>query len=137
MKAGRFKLLLTAAVFAGAVAPLWLLGGAALANHDAIDRSDPAEFGEIGPLIMTHKDAISSVLVWTGENRDTPKVCLWLRNSQYPGSALVDPLLVSPDLGMTGGYRHDFGGDDRLDTHNQNIVGLVIRLRRSDGSEIR
>ena len=86
-----------------AVACLSALGaGSAAAFHPIPD--NPRAVGEIGPLIPFHKDAIHAVVVWTGVNRDKPKVCFWMRPAEYRGTDLVDPLGLSPDLGDTGGF---------------------------------
>jgi hypothetical protein len=55
--------------------------------------------GELGPLIPFHKDAIHAALVWAGAQR-TPKICFWMRPTEYRGSDLVDP-----DVGPVGTLR--------------------------------
>jgi hypothetical protein len=76
---------------------LWLLllvmagVGIAVASHTA---TDPATVGELGPLIPFHKDAIHASLVWT-EAR-SPRICFWMRPSEYRGSDLVDSTLIDP-----------------------------------------
>jgi Domain of unknown function (DUF1929) len=113
---------------------LCLDGGTAEAFHPV--SSNPAAVGEIGPLIPFHKDAIHAVLVWTGINRDTPKVCFWMRPAEYRGTDLVDPLGLSPDLGDTGGFIAAYqalvrGGSefsDRLDRSVQTRIKDDIPL---------
>jgi galactose oxidase-like protein len=106
------------------------------------------QIGEIGPLILAHKDAITAVLVWTGPGRNIPQLCYWMRNSQYKASDFIDPAGVSPDGGPTGGYIDDFrvhvrGGSrfsDRLDRSAQTIItndlyldnGLCLDLTHPD-----
>ena len=125
---------------------LYLGGGTAEAFHPV--PSNPAAVGEIGPLIPFHKDAIHAVLVWTGMNRDTPKVCFWMRPAEYRGTDLVDPLGLSPDLGETGGFIAAYqalvrGGSefsDRLDRSVQTRIlddipldnGLCFDLNHPD-----
>jgi hypothetical protein len=118
-----------------AVACLSGLGaGTAVAFHPIPDI--PAAVGEIGPLIPFHKDAIHMVVVWTGVNRDKPKVCFWMRPAEYIGTDLVDPLGLSPDLGETGGFIAAYqalvrGGSefsDRLDRSVQTRIKDDIRL---------
>ena len=87
-------------------------------------------------MIPFHKDAIHSVLVWTGVNRDRPKVCFWMRPAEYRGTDLVDPLGLSPDLGETGGFIAAYqalvrGGSefsDRLDRSVQTRIKDDIPL---------
>ena len=113
---------------------LYLGGGAAEAFHPV--PSNPKTVGEIGPLIPFHKDAIHAVLVWTGVNRDKPKVCFWMRPAEYRGTDLVDPLGLSPDLGETGGFIAAYqalvrGGSefsDRLDRSVQTRIKDDIPL---------
>jgi Domain of unknown function (DUF1929) len=113
---------------------LCLGGGTAEAFHPV--PSNPAAVGEIGSLIPFHKDAIHAVLVWTGVNRDTPKVCFWMRPAEYRGTDLVDPLGLSPDLGDTGGFIAAYqalvrGGSefsDRLDRSVQTRIKDDIPL---------
>ncbi|HZA67843.1 MAG TPA: galactose oxidase early set domain-containing protein [Geminicoccaceae bacterium] len=131
------------------IAVAWLSclgGGAAEAFHPI--PSNPKAVGEIGPLIPFHKDAIHSVLVWTGVNRDKPKVCFWMRPAEYRGTDLVDPLGLSPDLGETGGFIAAYqalvrGGSefsDRLDRSVQSRIlddipldnGLCLDLTHPD-----
>jgi hypothetical protein len=87
-------------------------------------------------LIPFHKDAIHMVVVWTGVNRDKPKVCFWMRPAEYRGTDLVDPLGLSPDLGDTGGFIAAYqalvrGGSefsDRLDRSVQSRIKDDIPL---------
>jgi len=87
-----------------AVPVLWLGGGTASASHTS---TDPAVVGELGPLIPFHKDAIHAGLGWTdgkgdwdgwydkegkGHKKKRPKICFWMRPSEYQGIHLVDPL---------------------------------------------
>ena len=119
------------------IAAVWFLclgGGTAEAFHPV--PNNPAAVGEIGPLIPFHKDAIHAVLVWTGVNRDKPKVCFWMRPAEYRGTDLVDPLGLSPDLGDTGGFIAAYqalvrGGSefsDRLDRSVQTRIKDDIPL---------
>ena len=119
------------------IAAVWFLclgGGTAEAFHPV--PNNPAAVGEIGPLIPFHKDAIHSVLIWTGVNRDRPKVCFWMRPAEYRGTDLVDPLGLSPDLGDTGGFLAAYqalvrGGSefsDRLDRSVQTRIKDDIPL---------
>jgi Domain of unknown function (DUF1929) len=73
---------------------VWLLLGMAgveiaAASHTS---TDPATVGELGPLIPFHKDAIHAALLWT--KKTSPKVCFWMRPSEYRGSDLVDSTLI-------------------------------------------
>jgi hypothetical protein len=75
---------------------VWLLLGMAgvkiaAASHTS---TDPATVGELGPLIPFHKDAIHAALLWTKET--SPKICFWMRPSEYRGSDLVDSTLIDP-----------------------------------------
>ena len=47
----------------------------------------PADVGELGPLIPFHKDAIHASLT----PGNPPKICFWMRPSEYRGTDLVDP----------------------------------------------
>jgi hypothetical protein len=108
--------------------------GSAAAFHPVPD--NPRAVGEIGPLIPFHKDAIHAVVVWTGVNRDKPKVCFWMRPAEYRGTDLVDPQGLSPDLGDTGGFIAAYqalvrGGSefsDRLDRSVQTRIKEDIPL---------
>ncbi len=51
--------------------------------------NDPAEVGQLGPLIPFHKDAIYAFLAWTEET--SPKIYFSMRPAEYRGSDLVDP----------------------------------------------
>jgi Domain of unknown function (DUF1929) len=120
--------------------------GSAAAFHPISD--NPRRVGEIGPLIPFHKDAIHMVVVWTGVDRDKPKVCFWMRPAEYRGTDLVDPQGLSPDLGDTGGFIAAYqalvrGGSefsDRLDRSVQSRIkddipldnGLCFDLTHSD-----
>ena len=118
-----------------AVAGLSCLGAGTAAAFHPIPNI-PAVVGEIGPLIPFHKDAIHAVLVWTGVDRDTPKVCFWMRPAEYIGTDLVDPLGLSPDGGDTGGFIQAYealvrGGSefsDRLDRSVQTRIKDDIPL---------
>jgi hypothetical protein len=61
----------------------------------------PAAVGELGSLIPFHKDAIAAGLMW-GAGGD-PKICFWMRPSEYAGTDLVDP-----DKGPVGALRSEF-----------------------------
>lgn len=77
-----------------AVALLSLGGQSSLASHTG---SDPAEIGELGPLIPFHKDAIHAGLGWAdgrGHSPKRPKICFWMRPSEFQGIHLVDPSLT-------------------------------------------
>ena len=118
-----------------AVACLSGLGAGTAAAFHPVPNA-PAVIGEIGPLIPFHKDAIHMVVVWTGVNRDKPKVCFWMRPAEYIGTDLVDPLGLSPDLGETGGFIAAYqalvrGGSefsDRLDRSVQSRIKDDIPL---------
>jgi hypothetical protein len=98
--------------------------------------SDASDVGALSPLIPFHKDAIHAALVWTGERRDTPKICYWMRPAEYVGTHLVDPDGLSPDGGETGGFIVDFeelvrGGSafsDRLDRSVQSRIKADIPM---------
>lgn len=66
------------------------------AGATAFDISaDPADVGALGPLIPFHKDAIHAGLAWSDAGRRTqkrPKICFWMRPTEYRGIDLVDPL---------------------------------------------
>jgi hypothetical protein len=50
--------------------------------------SDPAEVGELSPLIPLPKDAIHAGLSWTPDSK--PKICFGMRPAEYVGHHLVD-----------------------------------------------
>ena len=79
------------------VALLLPLGSAPAASQGA---PNPAEVGKLGPLIPFHKDAIHAGVSWTG---GSPKLCFWMRPSEYRGSDLIDP-----NLGTIGQLRRTF-----------------------------
>lgn len=115
------------------VAVAWLscLGGGTAAAFHPIPKI-PAVVGEIGPLIPFHKDAIHAVLVWTGVNRDTPKVCFWMRPAEYIGSDLVDPLGLSPDGGDTGGFIRAYEALVRGGSEFSNRLDRSVQTRIKD-----
>jgi hypothetical protein len=93
-----------AAILFGIVWLLWPGGKMAFAFHPC----NPLTCGELGPLIPFHKDAIHAGLGWTkdkghwdgwydekdkGQKKKRPKICFWMRPSEYQGIHLVDPLL--------------------------------------------
>ena len=49
---------------------------------------DPAEVGQLSPLIPLPKDAIHMGLSWTPNSK--PKICFGMRPSEYVGHHLVD-----------------------------------------------
>jgi Domain of unknown function (DUF1929) len=49
---------------------------------------DPAEVGELSPLIPLPKDAIHAGLSWTPKSK--PKICFGMRPAEYAGHDLVD-----------------------------------------------
>ena len=49
---------------------------------------DPAEVGQLSPLIPLPKDAIHAGLSWTKDSK--PKICFGMRPSEYVGHHLVD-----------------------------------------------
>jgi hypothetical protein len=124
------------------------LVGAGPETSGLLSHKHPSKVGRLGPLIPFHKDAIHAALVWTGLERDTPKVCYWMRPAEYRGTDLVDPNGQSPDGGDTGGFIEDFmeyvrGGSefsDRLDRSVQSIIkddipmdnGLCLDLTHPD-----
>jgi Domain of unknown function (DUF1929) len=50
--------------------------------------ADPAEVGELSPLIPLPKDAIHAGLSWTPDSK--PKICFGMRPAEYAGHHLVD-----------------------------------------------
>jgi galactose oxidase-like protein len=64
--------------------------------------SGPASaVGELGPLLPFHKDAIAAGL--TIDTFGSPKICFWMRPSEYKGTDLVDP-----DNGPIGTFKPEF-----------------------------
>lgn len=78
---------------------LWVGGGTASAFHPV--SNNPAEVGELGPLIPFHKDAIHAGLAWT--HKTSPKICFWMRPAEYQGTDLVDP-----NVGLLGTLKEIF-----------------------------
>jgi hypothetical protein len=60
-----------------------------------------SEVGELGPLLPFHKDAIAAGL--TIDSFGSPKICFWMRPSEYAGTDLVDP-----NNGPIGTFKPEF-----------------------------
>jgi hypothetical protein len=127
---------------AGAVA-LLLAGGSAMADHTS---SDPAVVGELGPLIPFHKDAIHAGLEWSQESGGkarNPRICFWMRPSEYQGIHLVNPALVpgpgalkSPNSTPASGFRKYVYGRDYTPGYGFNFSTGPHGLDESVASRI-
>ena len=97
-----------AAILFGIVWLLWPGSDMATAFHPCTEPT----CGQLGPLIPFHKDAIHAGLGWTkdkghwdgwhdgkgkGHKKKRPKICFWMRPSEYQGIHLVDPNHASLD----------------------------------------
>jgi Domain of unknown function (DUF1929) len=71
------------ALLLAATSTVALAAGAAHSQN-----ADPAEVGELSPLIALPKDAIHAGLSWTPASK--PKICFGMRPSEYIGHHLVD-----------------------------------------------
>jgi hypothetical protein len=60
---------------------------ALVAGTARTEETDPAEVGELSPLIPLPKDAVHAGLSWTPESK--PKICFGMRPSEYVGHHLV------------------------------------------------
>lgn len=69
------------------VAGVFWIGVGSGTSSATLLSDDPAEVGELGPLIPFHKDAIHASLVLTKEG---PKICYWMRPTEYRGTDLVN-----------------------------------------------
>jgi Domain of unknown function (DUF1929) len=64
-----------------------LLGATVLGFLSGPVQADPAEVGELSPLIPLPKDAVHAGLSWTPDSK--PKICFGMRPSEYVGHHLV------------------------------------------------
>lgn len=105
-------------------------GGAGAVTARGAVASDPAEVGELGPLIPFHKDAIHASLV---PNGDSFRLCFWMRPAEYRGTDLVDPTVgalgtLKPAFEslVYGGFRFSrglFGLDESVTTRIKADLG--------------
>jgi hypothetical protein len=81
------------------VVPVWWLSGGTVSAFDTCGvPSAPSLCGELGPLIPFHKDAIHAGLGWSKDKeKPRPKICFWMRPSEWRGIDLVDPSQVDDD----------------------------------------
>jgi galactose oxidase-like protein len=105
-------------------------GVVSLGTAPAFGQSDPAQFGELSPLIPFHKDAIHATLIPRGDSLD---LCFMMRPAEYQGHDLVDPAMG--DMGQLnpvfeslvyGGFRFsrgDFGLDESNMTRMKDDIG--------------